>query len=91
MAQIETRLRAGMAANGITGPTADAIVLGITSFALYGFPESHSASFALLAPPLAPLELESLPALLLADPHPASASAVSATAASPTRGSRSRG
>ncbi len=49
MAQIETRLRAGMAANGITGPTADAIVVGITSFALYGFPESHSASFALLA------------------------------------------
>ncbi len=49
MAQIEVRLRAGMAANGITGATADAIVLGITSFALYGFPESHSASFALLA------------------------------------------
>jgi len=49
MARIETRLRAGMAANGITGDTADAIVRSITSFALYGFPESHSASFALLA------------------------------------------
>jgi error-prone DNA polymerase len=49
MARIETRLRAGMAANDITGDTADAIVRSITSFALYGFPESHSASFALLA------------------------------------------
>ncbi len=49
MAQIETRLRAGMADRGIVGETADAIVRGITSFALYGFPESHSASFALIA------------------------------------------
>ncbi len=49
MAQIETRLRSGMAARGITGKTADDIVRSITSFALYGFPESHSASFALIA------------------------------------------
>ncbi len=49
MAQIETRLRSGMAARGIAGAAADAIVRGITSFALYGFPESHSASFALIA------------------------------------------
>jgi error-prone DNA polymerase len=49
MAQIETRLRAGMAAQGITGETAESIVRSITSFALYGFPESHSASFALIA------------------------------------------
>jgi error-prone DNA polymerase len=49
MAQIEGRLRAGMAARGIVGETADAIVRGITSFALYGFPESHSASFAMIA------------------------------------------
>jgi error-prone DNA polymerase len=48
MKQIEVKLRAGMARNGITGPAADQIVLSITSFALYGFPESHSASFALL-------------------------------------------
>jgi len=48
MQQIETRLRAGMATNGITGQAADDIVLSITSFALYGFPESHAASFALL-------------------------------------------
>jgi error-prone DNA polymerase len=49
MQAIEARLRAGMAARGITGKTADDIVRGITSFALYGFPESHAASFALLA------------------------------------------
>src|SRR5215475_6534417 len=38
-----------MTANGITGKTQDEIVHAITSFALYGFPESHAASFALLA------------------------------------------
>jgi len=43
------QLRAGMARNGITGAAADEIVTSITSFALYGFPESHAASFALLA------------------------------------------
>jgi error-prone DNA polymerase len=48
MAAIEARLREGMAANGITGAAADQIVLSISSFALYGFPESHAASFALL-------------------------------------------
>src|SRR5687767_12561281 len=49
MKQIEVQLRQGMANNGITGETADRIVNSITSFALYGFPESHAASFALLA------------------------------------------
>ena len=49
MRQIEVQLREGMAQNGITGAAADGIVLSITSFALYGFPESHAASFALLA------------------------------------------
>ena len=49
MRQIEVHLREGMARNGITGEVADRIVLSITSFALYGFPESHAASFALLA------------------------------------------
>ncbi len=48
MQQIETRLRDGMAQNGITGAAADGIVQSITSFALYGFPESHAASFALI-------------------------------------------
>jgi error-prone DNA polymerase len=49
MQAIEARLRAGMTARGITGPKQDEIVQGITSFALYGFPESHAASFALIA------------------------------------------
>jgi error-prone DNA polymerase len=49
MRQIEERLRSGMAARGIVGATAETIVKSITSFALYGFPESHAASFALLA------------------------------------------
>jgi error-prone DNA polymerase len=49
MEAIEQKLRRGMAANGITGAVQDRIVESITSFALYGFPESHAASFALLA------------------------------------------
>jgi len=49
MKQIEGQLRDGMARNGITGETAERIINSITSFALYGFPESHAASFALLA------------------------------------------
>src|SRR5262249_43431279 len=49
MKEIEIKLRAGMNANGITGEQQDTIVQSITSFALYGFPESHAASFALLA------------------------------------------
>jgi error-prone DNA polymerase len=48
MAQIETKLRAGMERQGITGAAAEEIIRSITSFALYGFPESHAASFALL-------------------------------------------
>ena len=49
MADIEVKLRAGMERNGITGKAQEDIVRSITSFALYGFPESHAASFALLA------------------------------------------
>ena len=49
MSEVEVKLRAGMTRNGITGAAQDAIVKAITSFALYGFPESHAASFALLA------------------------------------------
>ena len=49
MMEIEVRLRAGMTQNGITPKAQDEIVQFITSFALYGFPESHSASFALIA------------------------------------------
>jgi error-prone DNA polymerase len=49
MADIEVKLRAGMEKNGIMGKAQEDIVRSITSFALYGFPESHAASFALLA------------------------------------------
>ncbi|MDP9269015.1 MAG: error-prone DNA polymerase [Acidobacteriota bacterium] len=49
MSDVEVKLRAGMERNGIIGAQQDAIVKAITSFALYGFPESHAASFALLA------------------------------------------
>ncbi|MGZ7032876.1 MAG: DNA polymerase III subunit alpha, partial [Thermoanaerobaculia bacterium] len=49
MHDIEKRLRDGMTKNGIDQPAQDQIVKSITSFALYGFPESHAASFALIA------------------------------------------
>ncbi len=49
MDSIEARLRKGMAARGIGRAAQDQIVKCITSFALYGFPESHAASFALIA------------------------------------------
>jgi error-prone DNA polymerase len=49
MKEVEIKLRRGMTAKGIVGETQDKIVLSITSFALYGFPESHAASFALIA------------------------------------------
>jgi error-prone DNA polymerase len=49
MHEIDIKLRRGMERNGITGETQDKIVHAITSFALYGFPESHAASFALIA------------------------------------------
>ncbi|HVA17184.1 MAG TPA: error-prone DNA polymerase [Candidatus Dormibacteraeota bacterium] len=49
MKDIEIKLRRGMDKNGIAPEIQDKIVQSITSFALYGFPESHAASFALLA------------------------------------------
>jgi len=49
MKEIEIKLRRGMARKGITPQAQEEIVQAITSFALYGFPESHAASFALLA------------------------------------------
>ncbi len=49
MKEIELKLRAGMQRNGITQESQEKIIRSITSFALYGFPESHAASFALLA------------------------------------------
>src|SRR4030095_6942281 len=49
MKDIEVKLRRGMTKKGITDRTQDEIVEQIASFALYGFPESHAASFALIA------------------------------------------
>ena len=49
MQEIEERLREGMTRNGIGAEAQEQIVKSITSFALYGFPESHAASFALIA------------------------------------------
>jgi len=49
MKNLEGKLREGMTANGIDSSTQDNIVQNISSFALYGFPESHAASFALIA------------------------------------------
>jgi error-prone DNA polymerase len=49
MKEIEGKLRAGMEANGFPLRTQDEVVQFISSFALYGFPESHAASFALIA------------------------------------------
>src|ERR1019366_10218008 len=48
MKEIEGRLREGMTCNGIATDVQDLIVRSIGSFALYGFPESHAASFALI-------------------------------------------
>ncbi len=48
MEQLKGRLYEGMAANGITGEVADQIYDKLAAFANFGFPESHSVSFAYL-------------------------------------------
>lgn len=49
MREVEIKLREGMTRNGFTQQQQNEIVQSIVSFALYGFPESHAASFALIA------------------------------------------
>jgi len=49
MKKIEAKLRSGMTKNGFSPGTQEEIITQITSFARYGFPESHAASFALIA------------------------------------------
>ena len=49
MQRVETKLRSALHANGVTDEVAEKILAAITSFALYGFPESHAISFALIA------------------------------------------
>ncbi|MGH9536104.1 MAG: error-prone DNA polymerase, partial [Terriglobales bacterium] len=48
MRTVIAKLRARMAERGIEGAAEEEIARSITSFAQYGFPESHAASFALL-------------------------------------------
>jgi error-prone DNA polymerase len=48
MEQLQARLYSGMAERGIEGPVADAIWEKLVAFANFGFPESHSVSFAYL-------------------------------------------
>ena len=49
MREVEEKLRRGMTQKAIAADVQERIVQAITSFALYGFPESHAASFALIA------------------------------------------
>ena len=49
MQRVEKKLRTALAANQVKPKVAEEIVAAITSFALYGFPESHAISFALIA------------------------------------------
>jgi error-prone DNA polymerase len=49
MSELMVQLRKGMGENGIDAEKQELIVQSIQSFALYGFPESHAASFALIA------------------------------------------
>src|SRR5262249_35550768 len=48
MQAFEIKLRTGMQRNGFAPKAIEEVVLGVKSFAEYGFPESHAASFALL-------------------------------------------
>jgi error-prone DNA polymerase len=48
MEQLRSRFYEGMASRGITGPVADEIWEKLVAFANFGFPESHSVSFAYL-------------------------------------------
>lgn len=66
MREVEVKLREGMDRKQITGETQDRIIQAITSFALYGFPESHAASFALLAYASAYLKCHYLAAFIVA-------------------------
>jgi error-prone DNA polymerase len=49
MRKVSVKLRAGMERNNVAPEVIEKILQSITSFALYGFPESHAISFAILA------------------------------------------
>jgi error-prone DNA polymerase len=65
MERLRGRLYAGMAERGITGEVADRIYEKLAAFANFGFPESHSVSFAYLVYASAWLKLH-YPAAFLA-------------------------
>lgn len=48
MEKVMTQLRDAMGKRGVAPSTIEEIVTSISSFALYGFPESHAISFALI-------------------------------------------
>jgi len=49
MRKVSVKLRTAMERKGIAADKIDKIIQSISSFALYGFPESHAISFAILA------------------------------------------
>jgi error-prone DNA polymerase len=49
MNKVSVKLRAAMMRKNVTPDVIDKIIQSISSFALYGFPESHAISFAILA------------------------------------------
>src|SRR5438045_8350930 len=49
MQKVSVKLRTAMERKGVAPDKIDKIIHSISSFALYGFPESHAISFAILA------------------------------------------
>ena len=61
MEKVSLKLRAAMLRNKVAPEVIDKIIQSIGSFALYGFPESHAISFAILAYGSAYLKLHRAP------------------------------
>lgn len=66
MKELEDKMRSGMTLNGLDEKIQAGIIQSIQSFALYGFPESHAASFALIAYASAFLKVKYLGAFTVA-------------------------
>jgi error-prone DNA polymerase len=49
MERMQAKLRQAMARNGVSPAAIDDVINALATFALYGFPESHALSFALIA------------------------------------------
>src|SRR5438045_663417 len=61
MNKVCAKLRAAMEGKGVASDKIEKIIQSISSFALYGFPESHAISFAILAYGSAYLKVHSAP------------------------------